>query len=153
MTEKRIEGVVIKALTKIPDERGCIYHMLRSDDDIFEQFGEIYFSEIYPDAIKGWHMHKTMTLNYTVIKGMIKLVMHDDRVNSPTRGTTMELFLGKENYSLVKIPPMVWNGFKGMGVESAIVANCSTHPHDPEEIIRMNPFAEEISYDWSLKHG
>jgi dTDP-4-dehydrorhamnose 3,5-epimerase len=148
-----IDGVCIKSLQKIPDERGSIYHMLRSDDALFEKFGEIYFSVIYPGVIKAWHLHKQMVLNYAVIQGMIKLVLFDDRASSPTRGNIVELFIGDENYCLVKIPPGIWNGFKCISTKSAIVANCATLPHDPQEIERISPFANKIPYDWSLKHG
>ncbi len=148
-----IEGVVVKPLRKIPDERGSIYHMLRCDDSLFEKFGEIYFSVAYPEVIKGWHLHQKMTLNYAVVQGMIKLALYDDRKDSKTQGNLIELFIGEENYSLVKIPPGIWNGFKNIGVNPAIVANCSTIPHDPHEITRKDPFTKEIPYDWSLKHG
>jgi len=151
MKKSNIEGVTIKPLKKIPDDRGCIYHMLRCDDDIFEKFGEIYFSTVYPGVIKGWHLHQAMSLNYAVIWGMIKLVLYDDRKNSPTRGNLMELFVGEKNYSLVKIPPKIWNGFQGIGPKTAIVANCATLPHDPNEIKRIDPFTKGIPYDWNLK--
>ena len=145
--------MIVKPLDKIPDERGCIYHMLRCDDPVFEKFGEIYFSIVYPGIIKRWHLHRKMTLNYAVIQGMIKLVLYDDRENSPTKGNLMELFIGEENYCLVKIPPNIWNGFKGIGNRSAIIANCSTLPHNPDEIKRISPFNKEIPYNWELKNG
>ena len=151
--EKVIKGVITKPLKKIPDERGCIYHMLRCDESVFEKFGEIYFPTVYPGVIKGWHLHKEMTLNYAVIQGMIKLVLYDDRENSPTKGNLMELFIGEENYCLVKIPPNIWNGFKGIGNRLAIVANCATLPHDPDEIKRISPYTKEIPYNWELKNG
>ncbi len=147
-----IDGVKIVPLKKIPDERGTIMHMLRCDSPDFEKFGEIYFSTVYPGAIKGWHIHKEMTLNYAVVHGMIKLVLYDDRPGSKTKGELQEIFLGSENYALVKIPPLVWNGFKGMGTETGIVANCSTVPHSAGEIERMDPFDKRIPYDWALKH-
>lgn len=150
---KGIEGVVVKPLRIIPDERGAIYHMLREDDPLFEHFGEIYFSMSYPNVIKGWHLHKKMTLNYAVIKGMIKLVLFDNRPDSPTKGNLMEIFLGEKNYSLVKVPPGVWNGFKCIGNEPAMVANCATLAHEPDEIVRLDPFSTEIPYDWSLRNG
>ena len=148
-----IQDVVVKPLRKIPDERGSIYHMLRNDDPIFEKFGEIYFSTAYPGVIKAWHLHKEMTLNYAVIQGMIKLVLYDDRQDSPTKGNLTELFIGDQNYCLVKVPPGVWNGFKCISPNTAIVANCATTPHDPKEIIRISPTTEKIPYDWSLKNG
>ena len=147
-----IEGVLIKPLRQIPDERGKIMHMLRSDDSHFEKFGEIYFSVVYPDVIKGWHLHTKMTLNYAVVSGMIKLVIYDAREKSPTKGELQELYIGEDNYALVKIPPGIYNGFKGIGEEPAIVANCSDIPHDPEEIQRIDPFSKDIPYDWDLKH-
>lgn len=147
-----IHGVLIHPLRQIPDERGNIKHMLRADDPHFEKFGEIYFSVVYPGAIKAWHLHQRMTLNYAVVSGMIKLVLSDDRPDSPTKGEFQELFVGDANYVLVRIPPGIWNGCKGIGVSPAIVANCATLPHDPEEIIRKDPFSKDIPYDWSLKH-
>lgn len=148
-----IDGVLVIPLKQMPDERGKIMHMLRADDPHFETFGEIYFSCVYPDAIKGWHLHKTMTLNYAVVSGMIKLVLFDQRKKSPTHGKLQEIFMGEENYVLVKVPPGVVNGFKGIGVKPAIVANCATEVHDPDEIVRIDPFTKDIPYNWDIKHG
>lgn len=148
-----INGVEINQLDIIPDERGMILKMIRNDDPVFQEFGEIYFSAIYPGVVKGWHIHKKMTLNYAVIRGSIKLVLYDDRGGSPTKGEVQEIFLGRGNYKLVTIPPMIWNGFKGIGTEPAIVANCATIPHDPDEIERIDPFENDIPYNWELKNG
>jgi dTDP-4-dehydrorhamnose 3,5-epimerase len=147
-----IHGVEVIPLRRIPDERGTILHMLKSTDPHFRQFGEIYFSTVYPGVIKGWHKHREMTLNYACLEGRIKLVLYDDRENSATHGELMEVFLGPDNYSLVIIPPVVWNGFKGMSAPYAIVANCSTHPHDPSKSERMDPLGNFIPYRWDVKH-
>ena len=147
-----IDGVQVVPLKRIPDERGTVMHMLRATDPHFKQFGEIYFSTIYPGVIKGSHRHEVMTLNYACVSGRIKLVLYDDREDSNTRGELMEIFLGPDHYALVQIPPFVWNGFKGMGDQMAIVANCSTHPHDPTKTQRLDPFDTRIPYDWAVKH-
>lgn len=148
-----IGGVTIVPLRKIPDERGTIMHMLRADAPYFERFGEIYFSSVHPGAIKAWHLHSRMTINYAVPLGMIKLVLFDDRPDSASRGILTELFIGDANYCLVTVPPGIWNGFKGISTTTALVANCSTIPHDPAEIVRRDPFSSTIPYDWALKHG
>jgi dTDP-4-dehydrorhamnose 3,5-epimerase len=148
-----IDGVEVFPLRQIPDERGKVMHMLRADHPHFQGFGEIYFSTVNPAAIKGWHIHSKMTLNYACIAGQVKLVLYDGREGSPTHGTLQELFIGDSNYVLVRIPPMVWNGVKGLGQQPAIIANCASHPHDPQEISRLDPFSPEIPYDWSLRHG
>jgi dTDP-4-dehydrorhamnose 3,5-epimerase len=148
-----IKGVAVHPLRRIPDERGTVLHMLRADAPHFERFGEIYFSTVYPQAVKGWHLHRRMTLNYAVVSGMIKLVLYDDREDSPTRSEVMELFVGDDHYVLVTVPPLVWNGFKGVGTTPAIVANCATIPHDPTEIERLDPFSPRIPYRWDVRHG
>jgi dTDP-4-dehydrorhamnose 3,5-epimerase len=148
-----IAGVSIRPLARLPDERGVVLHMLRRDDPWFEQFGEIYFSMVYPGVVKGWHRHRRMTLNYAVVSGMIKLVLYDDRAGSATCGRVQEIFMGEHQYVLVTVPPMVWNGFKGLGSATATVANCATEPHDPGEIERLDPHTSPIPYDWSRKDG
>lgn len=145
-----IEGVEVIPLRRIPDERGCISHMLRNDAPHFTRFGEIYFSSVYEGAVKGWHIHKRMTLNYAVPVGMIKMVLFDDRPGSPTHGALMELFVGEQNYALVRVPPMVWNGFKGVS-PVALVANCSDIPHEADEIDRLDPHRNHIPYEWARK--
>lgn len=147
-----IEGVRITPLRQILDERGKVMHMLKVGDPAFQQFGEIYFSCVYPGAIKGWHIHKEMTLNYAVPHGHIKFVLYDERPESLTCGEIHEIFIGPDNYCLVTVPPMVWNGFKGIGDEMAVVANCATIPHSPDEIDRRDPFDPSIPYNWELKH-
>jgi dTDP-4-dehydrorhamnose 3,5-epimerase len=147
-----IDGVKVVPLRRIPDERGTVMHMLRSTDPHFTQFGEIYFSTVYRDVVKGWHRHQQMTLNYACVAGRIKLAMYDDRPTSPTRGEIAEVFLGPDEYALVVIPPGIWNGFKGVTDPYAIVANCATHPHNPSASERLDPFENEIPYDWGVRH-
>ena len=150
MSEGLIEGVVVKRLDQIPDERGKVMHFMRCDDPDFVGFGEVYFSMVFPGVVKGWHLHKVMTLNYTVPVGIIKLVLYDAREDSPTRGQLMELFIGEGNYSRVTVPPGVWNGFKDLGTNPSIVCNCASHPYDPSEIVRMSPTDGMIPYSWDI---
>lgn len=148
-----IDGVIITPLRQIADERGKIMHMLREDSPVFQGFGEIYFSCTHPGAIKAWHLHKRVTLNYAVLLGELKLVLYDDRLDSRTCGEIQEILLSPENYCLVTVPPLVWNGFKGVGCKTAIVANCATLPHDPNEIERRGAFDPGIPYDWKIQHN
>jgi dTDP-4-dehydrorhamnose 3,5-epimerase len=148
-----IEGVQVIPLRRIPDERGTIYHMLKCTDPHFLGFGEIYFTTVYRDIVKGWHKHREMTLNYACIFGRVKLALYDDRLTSPTKDSVNEVFLGPDSYLLVAIPPGIWTGLKGMTDPYAIVANCCTHPHDPARTTRIDPFANDIPYDWSVQHS
>ena len=144
-----IEGVTIRERKRIADERGTIFRILSTADEEFEQFGEVYASSIYAGVVKGWHRHKQMSLNYVCLVGRVKCVLFDERPDSATHGSLMEVFLGPDSYSLLTIPPGVWNGFKGM--TDAIVINCCTHAHDPSRSERRPPNDPSIPYDWSRR--
>ena len=147
-----IDGVILTPLKQIFDERGKVMHMLKNNSPVFSEFGEIYFSCTYPGVVKAWHLHKEMTLNYAVILGEIKFVLFDNRSDSKTKGEVQEFFISPENYMLVTVPPLIWNGFKCIGNETAIVANCSTMPHIQNEIERLSHNHSSIPYKWELKH-
>ena len=148
-----IEGIKVTALNQIEDERGKVMHMLRNDSKIFTKFGEIYFSTVHPNKIKGWHLHSKMTLNYAVVLGEIKLVLYDARSNSKTKGQIQEFFLSQKNYKLISVPPGIWNGFMGIGNTTAIVANCADLPYDDTEIKRKSAYDKDIPYDWKKNIG
>lgn len=146
-----IEGVIIQAKKVICDDRGRIMHILKTSDSNFTQFGEVYVSTVYPGVVKGWHLHDLMTLNYVVVKGMIKFALYDARQDSPTYGQTQEVCMGEHNYVQVTVPPGVWNGFMGIGTEEALVINNTDIPHDPNEIHRCDPHQNDIPYTWAVK--
>jgi dTDP-4-dehydrorhamnose 3,5-epimerase len=149
-----IEGVKVKKLEKILDERGYIAHFMRADDPDFQQFGEVYFAAAFPGAIKGWHIHKKMTLNYVCVVGNAKVVLYDHRPDSPTKGTIEEYFIGEDNHSRLTIPPGVANAWTPIGGQKAVLANCATESHTPGEMDRIDPFAYNlIPYRWGIKHG
>jgi len=143
-----IHDVKITPLKIISDNRGKVMRMLRTDSQVFEKFGEIYFSTIYHQSIKGWHLHKESTLNYVCIKGKVKLVLFDNRKESSTKGVYQELILSPEDYFLVTIPPNIWNGFKGLDKAESIIANCLTLPHNEREMVRKDLFDKSFSYKW-----
>jgi dTDP-4-dehydrorhamnose 3,5-epimerase len=123
--------------------------MLRSDDPHFVEFGEIYFSSVYPGVVKAWKNHRRMTANYACVHGQIKVVLWDDRKGSPSRGALMETLVGPDEYSLIVIPPGIWHGFQGLEAPVSILANCATLPHDPDELDRLEPDSSRIPYDWN----
>lgn len=152
---KMIEGVSIKKLNIIPDERGRLMEIFRSDDKDFIKFGQLYLTTVYPGVVKAWHYHKIQTDFFTVIKGMMKIVLYDDRDNSSTKGIINEFFLGDFNFALLKIPPFVFHGFKCISEQEAIVINCPTDLYNyasPDEY-RLDPHNNKIGYNWERKDG
>ena len=143
-----IDGVKIKELKIIRDERGQVMHMMRCDDGFFVNFGEIYFSITNPGVTKGWRKHLKMTQYFAVPRGNIKLVIYDDRQDSPTNGQVQEILMGENNYQLVRIPLLLWYGFQCQGNEAAMIANCSDIPHDPKESLQIPLEDFRIPYQW-----
>jgi dTDP-4-dehydrorhamnose 3,5-epimerase len=150
-----IHGVVTKKLKVIPDERGRLTEILRSDDELFTKFGQIYMTTAYPGVVKGWHYHKKQTDHFAVVKGMIKLVLYDNREDSPTKGEINEFFLGEHNPMLVKIPQLVLHGFKCASHEEAICINIPTevYNYDQPDEFRVDPHKNDIPYNWERKDG
>jgi dTDP-4-dehydrorhamnose 3,5-epimerase len=149
----RIEGVIVKKLRIIPDERGFLMEMLRSDDEFFKKFGQVYLSVAYPGVVKGWHYHKKQTDHFAAVKGMLKVVLYDMRKSSKTEGMINEFFIGEKNPVLLVIPPMVVHGMKAIGVEPGYLVNCPDKPYnydDPDEH-RIDPYDGEIPYNWARK--
>ena len=150
-----IQGVVIKKLKVIPDERGRLMEILRSDDELFTKFGQVYMTTAYPGVVKGWHYHKKQADHFSVVCGMIKLVLYDSREDSSTQGEINEIFLGEHNPLLVKIPPLVMHGFKCVSPKEAICINVPTELYNynqPDEF-RVDPHQNDIPYDWGRKDG
>ena len=155
MAQKLIDGVKLKPLKVIPDERGRLMEIMRSDDDMFEKFGQIYMTTAYPGVVKGWHYHKLQADHFVVLHGMMKVVLYDDRENSPTKGEVNVFFLGEHNMQMLKIPKLVWHGFKCISEYEAAVINIPTEIYNyekPDEY-REKPHGGKIPYDWSRKDG
>jgi dTDP-4-dehydrorhamnose 3,5-epimerase len=150
-----IDGVRIKDLKIIPDERGRLMEMLRADDDLFTKFGQIYATTAYPGVVKAWHYHKKQADNMTVISGMMKIVIYDAREDSPTKGQIDEFFTGVHKPQVIQIPPLVYHGFKCISETESIVINCPTEVYnynEPDEF-RVDPYSDKIPYDWRRKDG
>ena len=150
-----IDGVLIKKLKVIPDERGRLMEIFRRDDEFFEGFGQVYLTTTYSGVIKAWHCHKIQSDNIAVVRGMLKLALYDMREDSPTKGELNEFFIGEHNPILVHVPSNIYHGWKCVGSEEALVVNCPTEPYnysEPDEY-RLPYDTDQIPYDWGIKMG
>jgi dTDP-4-dehydrorhamnose 3,5-epimerase len=150
-----IQGVKTKKLRLIPDERGRLMEILRCDDELFSQFGQVYMTTAYPGVVKGWHYHKRQTDNIAVVRGMMKLALYDGRADSPTHGEVNEFFIGEHNPLLIQIPKLVLHGFKCISQHEAIAVNIPTekYNYDEPDEYRVHPHDNDIPYDWNRRDG
>ena len=155
MNTNRIKGVELKCMRIIPDERGRVMEILRCDETSFKKFGQVYLTTAYPGVVKAWHLHKKQTDFLCVIRGMMKVVLCDDREDSPTLGEVNEFFIGDHNSLAISIPPFVYHGFKCISDTEAMVINVPSEPYnykEPDEY-RLPAHTKEISYDWARQDG
>jgi dTDP-4-dehydrorhamnose 3,5-epimerase len=140
-----IDGVVITPLKQIHDERGAVFHMLRKDAAHFADFGEVYFSITNPGVVKGWKKHTEMVSSLCCVQGRIKLVLMDERT-----GYIQEILLGSnaEDYKLVTIQPGIWTAFACVGDEPAMLANCASILHQPDEAVNCPLETPPLPYEW-----
>ena len=149
-----IEGVRIKRLKVIPDERGLLMEMMRDDDEFFQKFGQVYLSMVYPGVVKGWHYHRRQTDHFVVVKGMCKVGLYDMREGSPTRGLAEAHYLGDNNNIVLRIPVGVAHGYRTIGVEASLLVNFPTQLYDPAEPdeFRVPWDSPDIPFNWEIEY-
>ncbi|NOX96503.1 MAG: dTDP-4-dehydrorhamnose 3,5-epimerase [Nitrospirae bacterium] len=145
-----IEGVKVKKLRVIPDERGRLMEILRSDEEFFDKFGQVYLTTALPGIVKAWHYHRKQTDHFLGVIGKARVALYDSREDSPTFKEVNEFILELANPFLLKIPPLVYHGFKCISKEEASIINIPTQLYDydnPDEL-RVDPYENDIPYDW-----
>ncbi len=146
-----IKDVEVKKLKIIPDDRGRLMEILRSDEPIFEKFGQVYMTTAFPGVAKAWHYHKLQDDYFTCISGVMRLALYDSREDSPTYKEVNDFTVSLDNPILVRIPKLVYHGFKCTSDKEAMVINVPTMPYNyktPDEY-RLDAFDNDIPYDWS----
>jgi len=145
-----INGVEVKKLKIIPDERGRLMEILRSDEPIFKKFGQVYMTTAFPGVTKAWHYHKLQDDHFTCISGEMRLALYDSREDSSTHKEINDFVISLDNRILVRIPKLIYHGFKCVSDKEAVVINVPTMPYNyknPDEY-RLDAFENDIPYDW-----
>ena len=148
-----IDGVIVKKLKVVADERGYLMEMLRADDPFFQKFGQAYLTVAYPGVVKGWHYHKIQTDHFVAVSGMVKVVLYDQRKDSKTCGEVNEFFMGDSNPIMLRIPVGTMHGYKTCGLEPSLLVNFPTELYNPKEPDEFRePYdSEKIPYSWEIK--
>jgi len=149
-----IEGVEVKKLATFCDDRGFFREVLRDDDGLLSRFGQTSVTKTYPGIIKAFHWHKLQDDLWYVASGMARVVLHDLRESSKTKGETDVIFAGEENPVLIKIPTGVAHGYQVLGNQPVILFYHTTESYkkeapDEERIPFDDP---KIGFDWSIKN-
>jgi dTDP-4-dehydrorhamnose 3,5-epimerase len=146
-----LPGVRLIRLPEARDERGSVTKLWQEAIGC-PILGEVYLSSVNPGAVKGWHLHKRMTLRYICVQGAVLVGLHDMRGYESKSVPFVILSDGTapweaHRYALI-VPPGVANGFRAVHqtIGGATILNLANMPHDPDEIKRI-PLSD-IDFDW-----
>ena len=145
-----IDGVKVKKLKLIPDERGRLMEILRRDEEAFSKFGQVYMTTAKPGVVKAWHYHRKQDDNFTCVHGRMRLALYDARKDSPTYKEINEFVISLDDPMRVTIPKYVYHGFKCVSDCEAVVINNPTKMYnykEPDEY-RLDAYDNNIPYDW-----
>lgn len=121
-----------KKIKVIPNKLGSVMKFLVNNDDFYNNFGEVYFSNISEKKIKCWKLHTKMQMNISVPIGKVLFVFKlesEDKFYST--------YLGERYYKLLNIKPGIWFGFQGLAKRN-LVCNFADIPHKDKEVIKKN---------------
>jgi dTDP-4-dehydrorhamnose 3,5-epimerase len=146
-----IEGVKKIPLIRRPDDRGFVTEILRSDEEHFLKFGQIYVATCRKGVAKAWHCHKKQTDNFYIVKGTAKIGLYDDRENSSTKGEYMQVIMGEEGEDiLLVIPPLVWHGQMALS-EMSYLINIPSEHYNRENPDELRKGLNELEDIWTIK--
>lgn len=140
-----IDGVEIKKLKVIEDERGFLMEILRSDDSFFERFGQVYITCCKRGIAKAWHYHKLQDDFFCCVWGKARVVLYDARPKSKTKGLVEEFILESppsEKAFLLKIPRGVVHGFTAYQSSEARIINIPNRLYNYKK-------PDEYRYPWN----
>jgi dTDP-4-dehydrorhamnose 3,5-epimerase len=127
-----LQGVRVKAVNRLLDERGFFSEVMRKDwKDLFgeDAVAQANLSLTYPGVIRAWHRHlKGQTDYFLALKGAIKICAFDEKTQELDEVVSSAL-----NLQLVRVPGHYWHGFKALGDESAMLLYFTTNLYDPAD--------------------
>ena len=135
-----LKKIKVFELKKFKNAKGNVLRGFRKTDKYPGISAEIYFSWINKKAIKGWKLHKKMTMNLIVPVGTIKFVFYD---NSKFK----EIIIGDKNYSRIYVPNNIFFAFQNLSTKKSLVVNNASIIHQKKNEI-VTKKLNEIDYKW-----
>ncbi len=146
-----IQGVRVVPLEPHVDDRGYLIEILRSTDDHFTQFGQVYLvGDVTRGTIRAFHKHHVLWDFFFISHGSAKFALRDDRADSPTYGAMMTVVIGERNPSLIVVPSGVYHGWMALEDDTQMISIASEvyNRQQPDEV-RVPP--DSFGYVWEVK--
>lgn len=142
-----ISGVKINNLKTFLTDGGSVGHVIKKNDKNFFGFGEVYYTSIKYNKIRGWKLHKKMIVNLMVLIGKLEIIIFDNRTKSKTNGKFKKIILKENDGKRLTINNNLWFAFKGISRKETKIINISNIMYDRKELLEKK--LNEINFDWS----
>lgn len=133
------------------DDRGYLIEILRSSDDYFTKFGQVYLvGNFARGVIRAFHKHNILWDFFFISHGAAKFIFVDDRENSPTYKEVNTFVVSSRNPSLLVVPPGVYHGWMSLEDDTQLISTASEvyNRESPDEV-RVPP--DSLGVKWEVK--
>lgn len=139
-----IDGVVFRPTRPVPHEDGFVSEVARVSWHVFAErpVTQVHVTTTFADRIRAWGLHQISTDRLFVARGLVKIVLFDGRVDSPSYGCLNEFVVSERNPGLLIVPPNLYHGWKNIGTTEAIIINMPTEMYNYE-----NPDALDLPWN------
>ncbi len=151
-----IEGVVIQSAVTHVDDRGTLCEIQGPHRAIHPApIVSVYQFTIRPGMIKGWHVHRLHDDRIFLSQGHLKIVLYDDRQESPTYGIVNEIYRSELDRTVMVIPAHVYHAHQNIGTADALLISMPTRPyqHDDPDVYRLPVDTSQIPYSFEGPRG
>ena len=151
-----IEGVKLRPATTLADERGTLCEILNPAWDLHPaEIVYVYQFTIRPGKIKGWHQHHLHDDRIFLSQGTVKVILYDDRPESPTYKMVNEIYRSEHERNIMIIPAFVFHAHQNIGSTDALFVSMPTRPynHTDPDVFRLPIENDRIPYRFDEKRG
>ena len=128
-----IAGVEFRPTRSVPHEDGFLTEVARGSWEVLDRpITQVHITTTFPDRIRAWGLHQVSIDRLFVVSGLVKMVVFDGRLDSPTHGHLTELVVSERNPGLLVIAPDLYHGWKNIGVTEATIINMPTEMYNYE---------------------
>ena len=147
-----IDGVFTREVRNVVTANGVTTELLRADWGLVDGHVEqAIHVALRGGALSAWHQHRNRWDYVFVVGGHIRIVLHDPREDSPTRGQVDVFHLSPARPTLLGVPPWIWHGVQNLSNDQSMFVNLFNREYDyedPDEW-RLPPDTDEIPYEFT----
>jgi dTDP-4-dehydrorhamnose 3,5-epimerase len=146
-----ISGVVVKEVRPVLTGYGHLVEVWREDWELDQSaVRQVFQSVLAPGQVSAWHAHAVTTDRLYVNQGRMRVVLYDQRPESPTCGLLNQFLVGALRPALIVIPPQVWHGIANLDETPSSILNLvdEAYHYEQPDHWSLPQQSERIPFRW-----